>query len=244
MMSTGAWIFLGLIVLVVVIVRSSRAGRAASPAEPDLNTRFKNADAMKPELVKEGVRMAYALPIVDEGSSWLLHQPIYDARTDMFDPPCKESGFGYSSGNCWVSPESLPDEFQIWADQTASFRAGIGRPLVNVIVPAPEHLDIIACLNSVNEPGLRVIRLCRVAEDRWHSNVWSCALAPGANSIVMSTGRMHIELGADSSLIDPPLRAQDVAADPSLWTQRNARVRERWPKDGNWRDAASLCTHK
>ena len=222
---------------------SGKATSSASSAEPDLNTRFKNSDAMVPELVKEGVRMAYALPIVDRDSSWLLHDPVYDARTDMFDPPCKESGFQFS-GSCWKSPETLPDTFAMWAERTASFRAGIGRPLVNVIVPAPEHLDIIACLDSVNEPGLRVIRLCRVAEDRWHTNVWSCALAPGANSMVMSAGSMHIELSSDSSQLDPPLRAQDVAANPSLWTERCARVRERWPRDGNWRDAAALCTHK
>lgn len=55
---------------------------------------------------------------------------------------------------------------------------------------------------------------------------------------------MKIVLESDSSLVDPPLKAVDVALDPSLWTRRNATVRDRWAQNAAWRDAARLCTHK
>lgn len=247
-MSTGFWIVLVLVALGIVMFRSTRSGPSQRvPAEPDLDTRFKNRDAMIPEVLKEAVRMAEALPIVDQATSWLLHEPVYDAKTDTFDPPCAAREFGDSAGRCWESIESLSTYFRNWwAEPTASFRTGISRPLTDVIVPARDHLDVISCFHSVNEPGLRVVRVTRVAEDRWHTHVWTCGFAPGANSMVMGTsdGRMRIELASAAGQVDPPLLARDVANDSSLWVQRNAAVRDRWPKDRNWREAAGLCTHR
>ena len=246
-MPTGLWIVLALAAIGFMMFRSKGAGAARdTPEKSDLWTRWKQRDAMTPDVVKEGVRLAEALPIVDEGTSWLLHEPVYDARTDMFDPPCSAPDFEYSSGRCWTSREALADVFRSWAEFEAAIRLELMRPRTSSVIAASDHIDIVACLDSVNEPGVRVVRLSRVAADRWHTHVWTCGLAPGAGAVALGTsdGRMRMEFGSDSAQTDPPLRAADIAEDPSLWTRRNAQVRERWPTNGDWRDAAQLCTHR
>lgn len=246
-MSTGVWVFLGLVVLAIAIFRSKGApGAPKAPVETDLGKRFEEKDALAADLAKECASMAMALPIVDLHTSRLFHDPVYDAKNDLFDPPCKEQDFEYSSGRCWTSRESLPEVFRIWADHEAGFKTGLSRPRTGCVVPASDHIDVITCPYSINEPGLFVVRVSRVAEDRWHVHHWTCGLAPGASTMGLGIagGKMKIVLESDSGLVDPPLKAVDVALDPSLWTRRNETVRDRWAVNAAWREAARLCTHK
>jgi hypothetical protein len=225
----GFWIVLVIAVIVFAIVSSSRAkAKRAEPrrTEPDLWERWKQADALKLELARDGVRMAEELLVVSETSSWLLHEPVYNARTDMFDTPCTERDFELPSGKCWETRAELSNTFHWWADQEAPFRLALSRPRSSVVIQAGEYLDIVKCYQSVNEPGMYVTRVCRTGENRWHTYTWSCGIA---------THRDGVDLA---------LLAVDVAENPKLWLDRNATLRERWLRNGDWREAARLCRHK
>jgi hypothetical protein len=237
-MPTFLWI---LIVIVVVVLATRRSSK--TPAEPTVSQRFAEVGALEPKLAAEGARMAEALPIVDKATSWLLHEPVLDARHG-FDPPCVASDFESSDGKCWQSRDALPEVFQQWAHDEAMIRLEMTGHRTSVLVPAAEHIDIIRCHYSVNEPGLGVVRICRVAEDKWHTIYFSCGMAPGANAMALQAGNMRIEVADDSAGIDPPLLATAVAENPSLWTERNDEVRRRWRLDGDWRDAVAMCKHR
>ena len=244
-MPTGVWIFLGLVVLGFLISRSMGSGKPAGPSEKsDLGKKYDQKDILAVELAKEWAAKAMALPIVDQDTSWLFHEPNYDAKVDMFDPPCRDQDFSFESGRCWKTRDKLAEVFAIWADHEAGFQLGLSRPRTGAVIPAGDYIDIVNCLQSVNEPGLRIVRVSRVAEDRWHTQVWTCGLAPGAGDVGLAVGNMRVHFSSDSSQVDPPLLATDVAQDPSLWTRRNALVRERWKSNGDWRDAAALCEHR
>src|SRR5258706_695085 len=156
----------------------------------------------------------------------------------MFDPPCRDRDFQFASGRCWETRDKLPEVFAIWAGHEASFKLGLSRPRTGAVIPAGEYIDIVNCRYSVNEPGLTVIRVSRVAEDRWHTQVWTCGLAPGAGDLGLAAGNMKIHFTSDSAQVDPPLLATDVAQDPTLWTKRNEKVRERCLSNADWPDAA------
>jgi hypothetical protein len=245
-MSIGAWIVLGLAVAIVAFF-ASRAfgGSRAGSDESDLSSRFKAADALALELGRQCVDWAEALPVIDERTSWLLHEPIYDARTDVFDPPCVENGFEYSSGRCWVAGEGLGDVFRRWSGDEAQVRLGLSRPRTTSLIRAADYIDMVWCFYSVNEPGLQALRLCRVDANRWHKHVWQCGMGPSAGTVAIGTddGKIQIRLASDSGELDPPLLARDVAEDPSLWTQWNALVRARRSADPNWREAVAHCKH-
>ena len=244
-MSAGVWVFLGLVVVAIAILKGKSGGApgaAKAPPENDVLNRYTQKDALAPELVKDCVLAAKALPIVDEKTSALFHDPVYDAKTDQFDPPCKESDFEGSIGRCWLTPDTVHEVFEVYADHEASFKLGLSRPRTACVIATGDHIDILLCPYSVNEPGLSVMRLSRVAEDRWHVYRYSCG--QGAGGMAIAAGNMKIVLTSDSDVMDPPLKAVDVAQDPALWTQRNERLRSKWILSGHWRDAARLCTHK
>lgn len=241
-MSAGVWIFLGLVAVAIAILLKGKNGGTKAAPENDVLSRFREQDALAPELVQECVRAAKALPIVDEKTSGLFHDPVYDARTDQFDPPCKENDFQWSTGNCWLTPDTVHEVFEVYADHEASFKLGLSRPRTACVVAADDHLDILLCPSSVNEPGLSVMRLSRVAEDRWHVYRYTCGF--GATGMGIVGGNLKILLTSGADDMDPPLKAVDVAQDPTLWTRRNDRLRSRWTQNGHWRDAAALCTHK
>lgn len=240
-MSEGVWIFLGLVVLAVVILKVRSGGSKASE-EDSVENRYKKRDALAPVLLQECVRAAQALPILDEGTIGLLHDPVYDAKVDRFDPPCTEGDFQGTTGKCWRSPDTIHDVFEFYADQEASFRLELSRPRTNSVVAADDHIDVVHCHQSVNEPGVNVTRVCRVAEDRWHVHSFRCGMEQG--SLGIAAGDMKILLASDSGLIDPPIKAVDVARDPALWTKREETLRGRWKMNGHYRDAARLCTHR
>jgi len=240
-MSDGVWVFLGLVVLAAVILKVKGGGPRAAQNTGVLDT-FKQKDFLAPEIVKECVRAAKALPIVDERTSPLFHDPVYDAKSDQFDPPCKENAFQGSSGGCWEGPETIYKSFESYADREASHRLGLSRPRTSCMIPSSDHLDVIHCDNSVKESGVSVIRVSRVAEDRWHVYHFTCGRAPGGMGI--AGGNVKIALMSEDLGIDPPILAVDVAQNPTLWTQREEKLRRRWKMDGHWRDAARLCTHK
>lgn len=240
-MSDGVWVFLGLVVLAVVILKA-RGGGSKAPRGNDVMDRYKKKDALVPELVQECVRAANALPIVDEKTSGLFHDPVYDARVDQFDPPCKEAGFNLSTGKCWLAPDRIHEVFESYADDEASFRLELSQPRHSCIVAANDHLDVIRCNYSVNEPGVNVMRVSRVAEDRWHVYRFRCGMEQQGMGIL--GGNMTILLTSDSDDTDPPIKAVDVAQDPTRWTRREEKLRGRWKVNGHYRDAARLCTHK
>ena len=245
-MSIGTWIVLGLAIAVFAFFASRVSGGSrAGSDESDISSQFKKADALALELARQCVDLAEELPVIDEQTSWLLHEPIYDARTDVFDPPCVESGFEYSSGRCWIAGEGLAEVFRRWSEDEARFRLGLTRPRTTSLIRAADYIDIVWCFYSVNEPGLETLRLCRVGENRWHRHVWSCGRGPGAGPVAIGTddGKIQITLASDSGGLDPPLLARDVVEDSSLWTQRNAFVRARWSADPNWREAVTRCKH-
>lgn len=241
-MSDGVWIFLGLVVLAVVILKVKGGGGPKAPKEDGVMDRYRKRDALAPELVQECVRAAKALPILDEKTSGLFHDPVYDAKIDQFDPPCKESDFQFGVGRCWEGPDTIHKVFEFYADQEASFRLELSRPRTSCIVTANDHIDVLHCHQSVNEPGVNVMRVSRVAEDRWHVYSFRCGLEQGAMGI--AGGNMKTLLTSDSDLIDPPIKAVDVAQDPTLWTKREENLRSRWRLNGHYRDAVRLCTHK
>lgn len=240
-MSDGVWIFLGFVVLAVVILKV-KGGGSKAPAKNDVMDRFKQKDALVPEIVQECVRAAKALPIVDKATSPLFHEPVYDAKSDLFDPPCKENDFQWTTGRCWDGPDTIHKAFEMYADREASDRLGLARPRSSCMIPAGDHIDVIHCDYSVNEPGVSVLRVSRVAEDLWHVYQFTCGRAPGAMGL--SGGKAKLVLTSEDNGIDPPILAVDVAQDPTRWTQREEKLRRRWKLDGNWRDAARLCTHK
>lgn len=245
-MTTGVWIFLGLVVVALAILKGKGGGASGgSKAAEDspVMKRFKEKDALVPQLVQECVRAARALPVVDPRTSPLFHDPVYDARSDQFDPPCKDGDFESSAGRCWKTADQIADVFGRYADAEASFKLQLSSPRVGCIVAADDHLDILHCDSSVNEPGLHVMRVSRVAEDRWHVYGYQCGMKQGPSGF--AAGNLKIQIAtSDADAMDPPLKAVDVARDPTLWTRRTEQVRRRWPQNDNWRYAAKLCTHR
>lgn len=245
-MSIGVWIVLGLAVAAFLffVTRASGGSRAGSD-ELDISSQFEKADALALELARQCVDLAEALPAIDEKSSWLLHEPVYDARTDFFDPPCVETGFEYYSGRCWTDYGGLAEVFSRWSYHEARVRLGLYGVRTTSVIPAADHIDIVFCDGDGNEPGLQLMRLCRVEENRWHIQSRSCGLGPNAGTFGIGTddGRTRIMLASDPGGLDPPLRARDVADDPSLWTQWNVLVRARWSANREWREAAANCRH-
>ena len=168
--------------IVFAIISSSRAkAKRAEPkrtvkrAEPDLWERWEEADALKLELAKDGVRMAEALPVVSETATWLLHEPVYDARTDMFDAPCTQAGFEFSSGKCWETREQLPDTFRLVVDQEAPVRLGLSRPRSSVVIQAGEYLDIVKCYQKAATNQACTSRgFAVLASTYWHTYTWTC----------------------------------------------------------------------
>lgn len=239
-MSDGVWIFLGLVALAVAILKHK--GGAKAPPKNDVLDLYKQADVLAPDIVKECVEAARALPILDEKTHGLFHDPVYDAKVDQFDPPCKDNEFKWTWGKCWLSPDTLPAVFEVYADQEARFRLGLSGPRVHCVVASDDHLDVLLCHGSVNEPGVNVIRVSRVAEDRWHVYSFRCGLEQGPMGLV--AGGVKILLSTDSDRMDPPIKALDVAQDPALWTTREETLRDRWKQNGHYRDAARLCEHK
>lgn len=236
-MSAGVWVILGIIVVAIFIAKNSKGEE-----KNDVLDRFKEADALAPEIVKECVRAAQALPIVDEKTSWLLHDPVYDARTDQFDPPCKEKEFEWATGDCWLTPDSLPKAFEPYAEAEAQDRLKLSRPRHASFIVDNDHLDVVTCYESINEPGVYVRRVSRVGPERWHESFFRCGLKHG--EMGLAAGNLKIMFGSDSEGVDPPIKAVDVAQDPTLWIKRTADLRRRGPSIGTWREAARLCGHK
>lgn len=240
-MSGGVWILLGLVVLAVVILKA-RGGGSKAPRGNDVMDRYKKQDALVPELMQECARAAKALPIVDEKTSGLFHDPVYDARVDQFGPPCMEVDFDWSTGKCWLAPDKIHEAFESYAEDEASFRLDLSWPRTSCIVAANDHLDVIRCNYSVNEPGVNVMRVSRVAEDRWHVHHFTCGMKQGGMGI--AGGNVTILLTSDSGDTDPPIKAVDVARDPTQWTRREEKLRGRWKANRHYLEAVRLCTHK
>ena len=178
-MSGGVWVFLGLVVFAVVILKA-KGGGSKAPQGNDVMDRYKKKDALVPELMQECVRAAKALPMRSTrrraGSSTM---PVYDARVDQFELPCKEGDFNWSTGKRWLAPDRIHEAFESYANDEASFRLALSRPRTSCIVAANDHLDVIRCNYSVNEPGVNVMRVSRVAEDRWHVYHFTCGIEQG-----------------------------------------------------------------
>jgi hypothetical protein len=241
-MSAGVWIFLGLVVVAFAILKNRGTGGAKAPEKRSLTELFERKDALVPQIVQECVRAAQELPIVDSATSWLHHDPVYDARTDMFDPPCKDDDFRRSTGDCWLTLDTLPKAFERFAESEAGFRLELSRPRADTLVAAGDHIDVVTCVQSIDEPGVYVRRLSRVSEGRWHEHFFQCGMGNSAMGLVAGNARIVLASGSDG--VDPPIKAVDVAHDPSLWTRRTDELRRLWPSNADWRDATRLCDHR
>src|SRR4030067_130631 len=86
--------------------------------EKDARQLFRESDDLAAKLAGEWAGRAESMPVSDPASSDLLHLPVYDCATDLFELPCtaplKEL----------ASPE-LPDLFGGWADEEARHRTGV-----------------------------------------------------------------------------------------------------------------------
>ena len=139
---------------------------------------------------------------------------------EEFELPCKEGNFNWSTGKRWLT-HRIHEAFESYANDEASFRLALSRPRTSCIVAANDHLDVIRCNYSVNEPGVNVMRVSRVAEDRWHVYHFTCGIEQGGMGI--AGGNVTILLTSDSDDTDPPIKAVDVSTGSDAVDQAGGR---------------------
>ncbi len=212
----------GAAVLLGAIIFALRKPRAPNKTTLEL---IDEANALAPRLVEQYVERAKALPIVDRSSSLLLHRPIYDCGTDLFEPPCTGRGFdGFPAGPCWLSAADLPAFFKHDAKRVAQTQAGVVLQAGVAIVRGGDFLDVVEATHA-QKPGGLVARLVRVAPDRWHVHRWKAGMVPSAHDA------------------DPPFFVAKIAQAPELWLRREQTVRDLWQRNDAWRSAAARCSH-
>jgi hypothetical protein len=47
-----------------------------------------------------------------------------------------------------------------------------------------------------------------------------------------------------ASKIDPPFRVEEIRNDPGLWSRREARLKEAWPRERSWTEERGRCPHR
>ena len=184
----------------------------------DVRRLFQEADELAAKLADEWTARAKEMPIQDPDSSDLLHMPVYDCATDLYELPC-------AAPRKQLSTPELPDIFRGWADEETRHRTGVMiGPRAHALIDGRDFVDLL--YNQTHEPGACVTRIVRVGEDLWNELGWRSGMRPSAGGL------------------DPQFHVTQIAAKPSLWLAREMATLTRRRAEPDWIRACRLCTHR
>lgn len=185
--------------------------------EKDARRLFRESDELAAKLADEWAGRAKIMPVSDPDSSDLLHLPVYDCATDLFELPCE-------SRRDELATQGLAGLFRSWADEEARHRTGavIGRR-AQAVVDGGDFIDLLYA--QTLEPGASISRLVRTAEDGWEVVRWRAGMRPSASGV------------------DPLFLVPEIAAEPGLWLERETEIRARRRTNPDWIRTCRLCPH-
>ncbi|MBI5242848.1 MAG: hypothetical protein HY922_04075 [Elusimicrobia bacterium] len=164
---------------------------------------------------------------VPRDSSPLLHEPVYDCSSDEFELPCEHDSFdGIGGRNArrigWLrSPEELEQMLKDFSGRAGADAAGNESI---AFVDGGDYLLLVSVAASLLEPGGLAYRIVKTGPSEWFVWYWRAGM------------RRIPE--------DPPFLVYELAANPSLWAQREAQARRAIEANGEYRSAARRCGHK
>lgn len=169
------------------------------------------------QLLREATETVKRLPILDPSTTTLLHLPVYDCATDVFELPCAHPDF---------EDEILHNNYgfnkvEDWLNRCFS---EFGDPELHAFVFCGDHFVIL--FNQTPEPGGEVWRFVRIGENAFHVHSWRSGMNHSAYDV------------------DPPFFVNEIHHDPSIWLRRENEVALRIRANSNYQYEARQCKHR
>jgi hypothetical protein len=135
-----------------------------------------------------------SLPIVDLAKCRVVHLPVYDCRSDLFERPCRHDGYA------WGGYNSVGIGFTD-ADEVRKLLRRADNDDAAAVVYGADHLYVLLA-DNVREPGAKARIIVRVKQDEYFTWWWRTGMHPSAYDL------------------DPPFYVKDVRKNPQLWLTR------------------------
>src|SRR5262249_16826483 len=141
----------------------------------------------------------------------VVHLPVYDCSSDLFEKPCAHDEYRQGIGR---AAESLVAE--------SLNSVGIGfaraRDVQRFVPPADDdesalvncgdHLYVLEIAGKKREPGATCRMIVRSATDKYYTWWWKTGFRPSAYAV------------------DPPFYVKDIWKNPELWLKRVEELRQ------------------
>lgn len=134
------------------------------------------------------------LPIVDLAKCDVVHLPVYDCGSDLFERPCSHDAYEWGGYN----------SVEIGFTDTGEVRKLLRRADTDdatAVVRAEDHLYILLA-GDAGKPGAKARIVVRVKQDEYFTWWWRTGIRPSAYDL------------------DPAFYVRDVRKNPRLWLTR------------------------
>jgi hypothetical protein len=168
------------------------------------------------QILRESTASVRRLPVLDAMTTPLLHLPVYDCATDVFELPCAHPEFE----DTILFGDYGFEKVEEWLHRCSSENAD---PELHAFIDCGDHVVIL--FNQTSEPGGEAWRFVRIGENAFHAHYWRAGMNPGAYNV------------------DPPFFVKEVHRDPSIWVRREKDVALKCQGNPNYQYEARQCKH-
>jgi hypothetical protein len=136
-----------------------------------------------------------SLPVVDIAQCAVVHVPVYDCGSDLFERACRHQNYrwGYDAEIGCADGDRMRKLIERAEGEDGA------------IVPAGDYLYVLLA-DSVQQPGGVARFIVRVQDDEYFTWWWRTGMRPSAQDA------------------DPPFYVRDVRKNPQLWLDRVERL--------------------
>lgn len=155
-----------------------------------------------------------SLPIVDIAKCKVVHLPVYDCGSDLFERACRHQNYewGYSAEIGITDADRVLKMIErAESDDGAIVRGG-------------DHVYVLLA-DSVQQPGAVARIIVRVADDKYFTWWWRTGMRPSAHDA------------------DPPFYVKDVRKNPQLWLDRVELLHSLIRSNKKYERYLSSCEH-